>query len=280
MDFEIRELSTIDEFAEHERLQREIWGSDQIDVPVNLLAAGARHGAIVLGAYVEDEMIGILYGFPALTHGRVHHHSHMLGVLPPHRRRGIGLALKLRQRELVLAQGLDLVTWTVDPLEVANNILNFGSLGVICRTYLVNAYGEMDDAINRGLPSDRLEVEWWVERPLPERSGAPKGQQNSVETEAVVISEAHVGSEGLPSPVEIADAGAELVAIEVPADFRAIRQADPALALTWRLHLRALLTDLFAGGYTMTGCIPHDDRARYLLRKDTGAAGGETRPQA
>ena len=52
------------------------------------------------------------------------HCSHMMGVLQSHRGRGIGQLLKQRQQELVQAQGIDLITWTYDPLETANALLN------------------------------------------------------------------------------------------------------------------------------------------------------------
>ncbi len=261
MGYEIRSLTTIEEFREHERLQRVIWDSDWIDVPTNLLAAGARHGAVVLGAYDGARMVGILYGFPAITRGRWHHHSHMLGVLPEYRRRGIGLALKFRQRELVLEQGLDLVTWTVDPLEVGNNLLNFGRLGVVCDTYIVNAYGDMDDALNRGLPSDRLEVEWHLSpgaRPPCPPEARPQ------------VLSSFPGPETRPSAISKPEAS--VVGVEVPSDLRALRRAHPDLALVWRLHLRDAFTRLFEAGYTLAGCRAVADRAVYVLCKQSSTA--------
>jgi predicted GNAT superfamily acetyltransferase len=41
----------------------------------------------------------------------------MLGIHPRLQGGGIGAALKWRQRERALEQGLDLMTWTFDPLE-------------------------------------------------------------------------------------------------------------------------------------------------------------------
>lgn len=268
MEYEIRSLTTITEFREHERLQREVWGSDTIDVPANLLAAGARHGAIVLGAFVGGEMIGLLYGFPGLTDGRLHHHSHMLGVLPEYRRRGLGLALKLRQRDLARDQGIHLITWTVDPLEVGNNVFNFGSLGVTCNTYIVDAYGEMDDALNRGLPSDRLEVHWEVNRPAPAESSPARPQVGrAMPANPVNIAPAEVRPSGLLAPGIAQRREADTLLVEAPSDFRSLRAADASLALAWRLHLRKLLTDLFARGYIIVGCVRGDPIGGYILRK-------------
>lgn len=273
MDFEIRALTSIDEFRDHERLQQEVWGSEAIDVPVNLLAAGARHGALVLGAYSDGTMIGLLYGFPGLTHGRLHHHSHMLGVLPEHRRHGVGLALKLKQRGLVLEQGIDLITWTVDPLEVGNNLFNFGSLGVVCDTYLVDAYGEMNDALNRGLPSDRLEVKWWMAK-LPKVVTARLTVSADLSQQAIPISAVERNTTGLPVPVRRVAEAANAVRIDVPLDFHAIRLADRELALRWRMHLRVLFTDLFARGYILVGCTQSDGIGSYTFHKQTQPRAG------
>ena len=40
-----------------------------------------------------------------------------MGVAPGYQGRGVGYRLKLAQREAVLDQGIDLITWTYDPLE-------------------------------------------------------------------------------------------------------------------------------------------------------------------
>ena len=60
------------------------------------------------------------------------------------------------------SQGIDLITWTFDPLEARNAWLNFGKLGAVCNTYLRNVYGNLQDGLNAGLPSDRLQVDWWI----------------------------------------------------------------------------------------------------------------------
>ena len=83
----------------------------------------------------------------------------MVGVDAAHRDRHIGYRLKLAQREHVLAQGLDLVAWSYDPLLSRNAQLNVHRLGAVCRTYWPDFYGDMTDALNVGLSSDRFEVE-------------------------------------------------------------------------------------------------------------------------
>lgn len=268
MEYEVRSLATIPEFREHERLQREVWGSGSPDARANLLAAGARHGAVVLGAYAGDELVGILYGFPALSSGRLHHHSHLLGVLPEHRRHGVGLALKLRQRDLVRAQGVDLVTWTVDPLELGNNLFNFGTLGVTSRTYLVDAYGEMEDALNRGLPSDRLEVRWDLARDLRILPDTEPADAIVVSTMAVSMEDREFHERVAPHWTSGEDQRPVLV--EAPLDYRAIKAADPDLALAWRLHVRRIMMRLFESGYVLTGCVRRSGTGAYVFSAGVG----------
>jgi predicted GNAT superfamily acetyltransferase len=171
----IHPLTTHDEIFAVEQLQRDAWGVPEVDVvPLHMLITPPRHGGLLLGAFDGERLAGFVFGFLGLTaDGRLKHCSHMAGVHPDYRDHGVGYQLKLAQREHAMAQGLDLITWTFDPLETRNAWLNFHKLGVICRTYIRNLYGPMRAAINVGLPSDRFEVEWWIrsER-VVERLGA------------------------------------------------------------------------------------------------------------
>ena len=89
--------------------------------------------------------------------------SHMAGVLPAWQGTGVGLQLKLAQREAILAQGFtDWVTWTYDPLLRTNAVFNIRRLGAVCSTYKSNWYGVMLDGLNAGTPSDRCQVDWWL----------------------------------------------------------------------------------------------------------------------
>jgi chorismate synthase len=160
----IHPLTTHDELLAVEQLQRDAWGVPEVDVvPLHMLITPPRHGGLLLGAFDGDRLAGFVFGFLGLTaDGRLKHCSHMAGVHPDYRGHGVGYQLKLAQRQHVLAQGLDLITWTFDPLETRNAQLNFHKLGAVCHTYIRNLYGAMRAAINVGPPSDRFEVEWWI----------------------------------------------------------------------------------------------------------------------
>lgn len=44
----------------------------------------------------------------------------------------------------------------------------------------------------------------------------------------------------------------KLLLVEIPADFLALKEASPDLALAWRQHIRLIIQDLFARGYLVT----------------------------
>jgi len=224
----IRPLETADDLAQCVALQQAVWSGD-LAVPAQFIMALTRHGGVALGAFTpEGKLIGFVLSFLGWSsQGALCHHSHMAAVAEGWRDRGVGTALKHAQRKAVLAQGVRLITWTYDPLEARNAWLNIAKLGCICRTYIRNAYGDMPDALNAGLPSDRFEVEWWLEgRPAfqpPERT------------------------------------------IEIPLHFQAIKRADLHAALEWRLRTREQFERAFAEGYVVVGFERRGERGVYQL---------------
>ena len=86
--------------------------------------------------------------------------SHLAAVHPDLQGRGLGLRLKQAQAEWARQRGFRRILWTFDPMQSANAKLNIGKLGAVSRRYLEDYYGELDDQLNRGVPTDRLELEW------------------------------------------------------------------------------------------------------------------------
>ena len=185
-DWVLRDIDSPAELAAVEALQRLIWsGGDADVVPGHVLLTAAHNGGLVAGAFVEGRLAGFVWGFLGMDTGadrpRLKHCSHQLGVHPDYRNTGLGFALKCFQRERVLSQGLDRITWTYDPLLARNARLNIGKLGATCSTYLRDLYGEMHDALNAGLPSDRFQVDWWIRsEPVAARLGGKTGPRPSL----------------------------------------------------------------------------------------------------
>ncbi len=165
-DLRIAMCESVAECHACEDLQTAVWGGGEREIiPYDILRAIGHAGGTVLGAWDGARIVGMALSFVAWGVEGAYHHSHLLGVLPEHRRSSVGWRLKMAQRDAVLAQGLERITWTFDPLESANAHLNFAKLGVISDTYLPDFYGAMPEALNAGMPSDRLLVTWLLRAP-------------------------------------------------------------------------------------------------------------------
>lgn len=258
----MRILDTPEEMEMIEDLERTIWlGSETDVIPSHLLLAAVHGGGLVIAALDDSidppPMIGFVFGFPGLYYTpdgpRLKHCSHQLGVLPEYRNTGIGTRLKRAQWQMVRHQGIDRITWTYDPLLSRNAYLNITKLGAVSNTYLRNFYGDMRDEMNQGLPSDRLEVDWWVNSRRVERrlSKKPRRQLRFVDFQKA---DASIIPPLSPLP-ELSPSSDTFILVEIPTDFPALKTYDPSQALVWRLHIRTMFEGLFGQGYLVTDFI-------------------------
>jgi predicted GNAT superfamily acetyltransferase len=189
---EIRKLNKHEELAGAVRLQKEIWGFEDIELlPLRLFVVAEKIGGQVLGAFDGDKMVAFCLGIPGLKPGGHYYlHSHMLGVLPEYRNSGLGRQLKLRQRADALERGIALIEWTFDPLEIKNAFFNIERLGAIIRRFVHNQYGTTSSHLHGGLPTDRLTAEWWIGTPRAEAicAGQPFAR-NPIEARISVLSD-------------------------------------------------------------------------------------------
>jgi len=161
---ELRVLRTADELAVMPEFEAKIWGGQDDRVSVNMLVACIEEGGVAIGAFDGDRMVGSLFGFRTFE-ARVLH-SHYMAVDAEYRRGGLGEQLKRRQAEWCVDNGVTAMRWTFDPLQLTNAHLNLNKLGAFGVTYHTNHYGALG-GINGSLPSDRLTVQWELERPRP-----------------------------------------------------------------------------------------------------------------
>lgn len=163
-DITIRSLHSLDDFCRCVQISREVWGDSELETEPYVTFVLADHtGGQVLGAFDGHLMVGFTKAFAGLHDKTPYLHSHMAAVLPSHRDRRVGRALKLAQREDALRRDIRLIEWTFDPLETKNAHFNINRLGAISRRYLPNLYGITTSPLHRGLPTDRLLVEWHLE---------------------------------------------------------------------------------------------------------------------
>ena len=108
---------------------------------------------------------------------------------------------------MVRHQGIDRITWTYDPLLSRNAHLNIARLGAVCNSYIRDAYGEMRDELNQGVPSDRFQVDWWVNskrvlRRMSKRPRPPLDLAHYLAAGIPIINPTRIGSDDLPRPAE------------------------------------------------------------------------------
>lgn len=207
-----RLLVTWEDLEAAAEIVRSIWGAAAADALASptLLRSYVHFGNPVIGAALGDELCGVSIAFLA-PDPVVHLHSHVTGVVASHQHLGVGYELKLAQRRWCSANGIDLITWTFDPMLARNAHFNLSKLGARCRRLLPAFYGDMDDDINRGDESDRLEVRWDLRR-------TPDADHHVVRT------------------------------VAIPDDYLALRAADPAAARARRAVVRDQLLDAFGDG--------------------------------
>lgn len=165
-DITIRPLHTLDEFHRCVALAHEVWADAEVDTePTTTYVVADHTGGQVLGAFDGDTMVGFTKAFVGVHDHTAYLHSHMAAVLPSYRDRRIGRQLKLFQREDALRRSIRLIEWTFDPLETKNAHFNLNRLGAFSRRYIPNFYGVTTSPLHRGMPTDRLLVEWHLDSP-------------------------------------------------------------------------------------------------------------------
>lgn len=228
---EIRSASTHDEVDRALELATRVWGAPPVSRPI--ARAQTFAGWYVSLALDDGTPVGMCAGFVGVHDDGLHLHSHLAAVLPTAQGRGVGRALKHHQRHWCLERDIEHVSWTFDPLVRENARFNLHHLGAVGERYLVDLYGEMDDEINRGQPSDRLLVRWDLRSARTERA---------LETPLPTPS----SGEGVATPERIV----------------AMRVSDPEAALRWRLHVRSAMVAAFDAGLRPTAL---DADGRYVF---------------
>lgn len=288
----IRPLATMDEMIGAEEVQRVTWHMSELQIiPAHALHAMQDSGAVALGAFDGERVIGFVFGVLGMESGeekreqaastRLKMYSVIAGVLPEYQKHDVGYKLKMAQRDYAVKLGIRLITWTYDPLESANGRFNIGKLGAICHSYRRHFHGEMD-GINAGLQSDRFEVEWWV---MSDRVTSRAGQKwealelSALQAQgALLINEVKFNESGLPiPPKDYIRRLARKIIVEIPSDLQTIKHEESALAHRWRAQTREIFESLFKQGFAVTDFVQHEDgsarrHSYYLLTQQDGQA--------
>jgi len=234
----VRKCTTLTEFRDCVLLQREIWAETDLEVePATMFVVAASTGGQVLGAFDGEKLVGYTLAIVGLHHTTPYLHSHHTGVHSHYRDRGVGRSLKLFQREDALSRGIRLIEWTFDPLELRNAHFNLNRLGAIARQYRPDLYGVTTSPMHRGLATDRLVAEWFLDSP---RAIAAIGD---------------LARESASAPATI----------DLPAELEPWKHDDPEQVRRVQAHVRAEFTKWFARGYAAIGTGTTPTGTSYLL---------------
>ncbi|MBA4123513.1 MAG: GNAT family N-acetyltransferase [Acidobacteria bacterium] len=245
----IRDIDAGAEMRAVEELQKEVWGLPDLDVvPLSQLVAATAAGGVLLGAFDRETLVGFVYGFVGYEYGRAAHHSHMLAVKPGFRNHHLGQKLKIAQRESVLAQGINVMTWTFDPLQSLNAYFNFNKLGVVSDRYFINFYGEDAASFLHRNGTDRLWVTWLLSsHRVSERIGGINNAAPEIQSVVPLVQVEKDDSPRLNNSTK--GLSGEYVLIEIPADINELERQNSELASAWRVATRAAFTKALASGY-------------------------------
>ncbi|QIG39499.1 GNAT family N-acetyltransferase [Microbacterium sp. 4R-513] len=151
---ELAPLTGRAEFDAASALYRRVFGyDDRFSLNSKLMLAIGYAGGVNMGAWsAEGELVGFVYGFPAVEDGRCYLFSQAACVDAGWRGRGVGTALKHAQLHEARRNGLDRMRWAFDPANLRNARINLDKLGARARWFRRDFYDDGE--------SDRLIVEW------------------------------------------------------------------------------------------------------------------------
>lgn len=260
----IRRAETAADYRACQDVQRRAWGiTDQgYIVPIATMVGANLHGGLVLGAFLPGgDAAAFSFAFLGRTEGRLCLYSQLTGVVPGYQGRSLGFHIKQLQREIARSEGIELIVWAFDPLQAGNAHFNLSRLGATSHRYIENMYGERTDALNPGVPTDRLIAEWETREtsatPISEEevSGLPRliqlGQGGRAEGTAT-------SNEQSPQFAGIPLTEAPRILLEIPEEIAHLRRESPGLAEGWRQAVNQAFRTAFAAGYRAIGFVRDD----------------------
>lgn len=249
------------------RLHKTIWGLTNLEItPSHIYIATNHAGGHTLIAYLNDIPVGYIYGFPGRdAQHKTFFYIHNIGILEAYRSLGIGLQLMLELRKRLIENDYHLVKWTFDPLETLNASLYIGKLGGITNDYIPEYYGEMNDSINRGLPSDRLNLYWHIKSKHVFEKLAQITKRKTLEVNPKLCLN-RIGenndTEDLNAPSK-----QQNYFLQLPTNYHDLKEKSENATYKWRINIRKHMQKAFAEGLYITDTLYSQNRFFYLLSK-------------
>lgn len=243
-------------------------------------------GGLALGAFVDQRLVGYVVGTPGsyLRSGESIPMliSQVLVVHPDMRNTGVGYALKRAQWQMARHQGIQRISWFVDPLNSPKVYLDFGRLGGVSSTLRSLDFSPASVAASSaGTAGDILQVDWWTDsvrvfRRLSRRARRQLDLAHYFSAGVEILNPSQLNERGLPVPAAGVlstlparfSGDTTLLLVEIPAHFPRLSAAAPDLAQHWRQHITQILSHAFASGYMITDFLylaGENARGFYLL---------------
>lgn len=269
MQIAIRQFRTHTEYKACVALQQETWGAVFTEmVPPSILLVSQKIGGVAAGAFDEhDRLIGFVFGLTGVKNGRLVHWSDMLAVRPEARDLGIGKRLKLYQRELVQALGVETIYWTYDPLVARNAHLNLNRLGVDVEEYVPDMYdSDSQSDLHRGLALDRFVVAWHISSDKPSKETEDNSAKAHERFKDAGIITPHGQCATLSENSAFVHAR---MRIEIPPDIQAVKESSLETAMQWQASVRQACLFYLDHGYRVAGFYrdPENGRCFYGVEK-------------
>ena len=267
-ELQIQELHKMQDLIATVELQQKIWQMRPYECASPYTMNAVLHnGGNILGATIDGHLVGYTFAFPGVRDSNVWLWSHMAGVHPDFQGQRIGFKLKQAQRLWALANGYDVIAWTFDPMQRGNANFNFSQLGATAKTYYVDHYGAMQDKINAGLASDRLEAVWCLNDPqvisIAQGHAVIGSAEDYPDTSfAVYVDSAGVIHDEIPEQFQH-----DTYCIEIPYDVAKLKKTKIDHAQRWQQSVRTAITALLGKGFIVNKFISNKPRCWYVLQR-------------
>ncbi|MGC8581602.1 MAG: GNAT family N-acetyltransferase [Thermoplasmata archaeon] len=238
---EIVRVWDISHYQQIQELQVKIWGlKTEPPVPIPLMVAMNNNGGLVEAAFDGSTIIGFTLAFYGKDERGKYLYSHMAGVDPEYRNKGIGYELKMHQFETAEKLGFKEIRWTFDPLKLRNSYFNTRKLKSFCYGYKINYYGIMGSEENQRSESDRI-----FAHHFPGKEPVKNLDFDEVEFDI-----------DNPPKIEIEKINNEVLSYPIPKDLSILSDSE---IYKWRIGLRKAITKLEHRNYILVDTVPKED---------------------
>ena len=273
MSIVVEPLGSAKELLLCERTIQRITGSPEREaIPAHALVALHRAGGTILGAVndadANPQLIGCLVDVVSLSEHVPSRLTLFCGVVPTRRNQGVGYHLRLEERRLLAKRDVAVVRWAVDPLNGADMCFALNKLGAIGVRYERDLYGTLDNPSDRGMATDRVVMEWWLDAPrvhgLVDRRRAPHHFRLGLDAMELVTKTRldEAGNRSLVGPIR--SPRGDVVLVEVPASIEAYESPERR---PWRIGLRDALELLFDDHFLVSGFVHEAGRSFLLMER-------------